>query len=89
MSVWIGLGLWNGIVFFVYALDKLRARRGWRRTPEATLLWLGALGGGPGACLGVFLVRHKTRKPRFAWGVPAITVAQVALALWGRSRGWW
>lgn len=89
MWLWMALAAWNLFVFCVYALDKLRAKRGWRRTPEATLLWLGALAGGPGASLGIFGVRHKTRKPRFAWGVPALTVAQAALWVWGRSRGWW
>lgn len=89
MLVYAGLGIWNLIVLGVYALDKLRAKKGWRRTPEVTLLWLAALAGGPGACLGIFWVRHKTRKPRFAWGVPAMTAAQAAVWLWGKSRGWW
>ncbi|HWI66699.1 MAG TPA: DUF1294 domain-containing protein [Symbiobacteriaceae bacterium] len=86
MGFWVYAAAWNALVFFVYALDKLRAKQQWRRTPEATLLWLAALGGGPGACLGIFLVRHKTRKPRFAYGVPAMTVVQAALLLWAYYR---
>jgi uncharacterized membrane protein YsdA (DUF1294 family) len=86
---WSLLGGWNLIVFAVFALDKLRAKRGWRRTPEATLLWLAALAGGPGALLAMHLVHHKTRKPRFAWGVPLLTLVQAVAWWWGWSRGWW
>lgn len=76
------LSLYNLIVFLTYAWDKFRAQRGGRRVPERTLLWLAALGGGPGALLGIYLVRHKTRKPRFALGVPVLLAAQVGLAVW-------
>ena len=86
MGLWMIAAVWNAVVFGIYALDKLRAQKGWRRTPEATLLWLAALGGGPGACLGIYLVRHKTRKPRFAYGVPAMTVVQAALLWWAYYR---
>lgn len=89
LQVGAGIGVWNLIVFFVYAFDKLRAKSGGWRTPEARLLWLAALAGGPGACLGIFLIRHKTRKPQFTWGVPALTACQAGLWWWGYSRGWW
>lgn len=74
--------LFNLIVLLTYAWDKLRARRGGRRVPERTLLWLAALGGGAGALLGVYLVRHKSRKARFAVGVPVLLAAQVGMAVW-------
>ncbi|MFO7273992.1 MAG: DUF1294 domain-containing protein [Symbiobacteriaceae bacterium] len=74
--------LYNLLVFLTYAWDKLQARRGGRRVPERTLLWLSALGGGPGALLGIYLIRHKTRKPLFALGVPGLLAAQLALAAW-------
>jgi len=76
------LGCYNLAVFLVYAWDKLRARRGAWRVPERTLLGLAALGGGAGAFCGVYLIRHKVRKARFAVGVPALLVAQIALATW-------
>lgn len=87
------LGAYNLVVFGVYASDKIRAKQGWWRTSEKRLLWLAACGGGLGALLGIFGMRHKTTKPRFTWGVTAMTVVQVAAALWtlsaGRRLGWW
>ncbi len=77
---------YNLMVFLTYAWDKLRAGRGGRRVPERRLLWLAALGGGAGAMLGIYLIRHKTRKPRFAMGVPALLAAQVGLAVWLAHR---
>lgn len=46
------------------------------------MLWLAALGGGVGALVGIYWIRHKNRKPRFAYGVPVMLAAQVALGLW-------
>lgn len=87
--MWQVLVGFNVLVFCVYGFDKLKARRGWRRVPEATLLWLTALGAGPGALLAMLCFRHKTRKPRFQVGVPAILIGQVALLLLGRRFGLW
>ncbi len=70
---------YNIVVLLVYGFDKLAAKQGWRRVPEATLLWMAALTGGPGALLGMLLFRHKTRKPRFRFGVPAMLAAQAVL----------
>ena len=56
-----------------------RPRHARRRTPEATLLLLAALGGSPGALLAMHLFRHKTRHRKFTLGVPAILAAQLAL----------
>jgi len=73
---------YNSFVFLLYAVDKRRAKRGSWRIAEATLLWLAALGGGVGGFLGVYLVRHKTRKLHFALGVPLLLAAQVGLLVW-------
>ncbi len=82
----MGLALYNGAVFVIYGIDKWRARRGSWRVSEATLLWLALLGGGAGGLAGIYLLRHKTRKPRFALGVPLILATQTSLLLWLLSR---
>lgn len=89
LLLWWLLAAYNTLVFGAYGLDKLRAKRGWRRTPEATLLWLAAALGAPGAWLAMQLFRHKTQKPRFSRGVPALLILQAAGWFWGESRGYW
>lgn len=46
-------------------LDKMAARKAWRRVPESTLLMFGVIGGWPGAIAGQQLFRHKTQKQPF------------------------
>lgn len=70
----------NVATFVVYGIDKLKARRGRWRVPEATLLTLAAVGGSIGAWCGMRVWRHKTRHAKFRYGVPAIIIAQIALA---------
>jgi uncharacterized membrane protein YsdA (DUF1294 family) len=70
----------NVATFVVYGIDKLKARRGRWRVPEATLLTLAAVGGSIGAWCGMRVWRHKTLHAKFRYGVPAIIIAQIALA---------
>lgn len=72
----------NLVTFAVYGADKRRARRGGWRVPEKTLFLLPLLGGSVGALLGMRVFRHKTKHWYFVWGVPAILLAQLALAVW-------
>ena len=72
----------NLVTFAVYGADKRRARRGAWRVPEKTLFLLPLLGGSVGALLGMRVFRHKTKHWYFVWGVPAILLAQIALAAW-------
>ncbi|MCE8019905.1 DUF1294 domain-containing protein [Halomonas sp. MCCC 1A11036] len=51
--------------FAIYGIDKAAAGKGRRRTPEATLLFVGLIGGWPGALIAQRLFRHKTRKQPF------------------------
>lgn len=60
----------NIIAFAVYGLDKKRAIAEEWRIPEATLLTLAAVGGSIGALFGMQTFHHKTRKPKFRYGVP-------------------
>ena len=70
----------NVATFFVYAIDKRKARLNRWRIPESTLLLLAAVGGSVGALLGMKLFRHKTKHRKFTIGVPTILIVQLALA---------
>ncbi|MGM9614446.1 MAG: DUF1294 domain-containing protein [Oscillospiraceae bacterium] len=77
----IYLELVNLAAFALYGLDKYRAKRGRWRIPEATLILIAVIGGSIGALGGMYLFRHKTRKPRFSVGVPVILGMQVLFFL--------
>jgi len=68
--------------YAAFATDKSAARRGDRRIPESTLLWLGFIGGWPGGLLAQRRLRHKTRKQPFRTRFAVVIVGNlVALVL--------
>lgn len=69
----------NLVAFVAYGLDKYRARRRCWRIPEATLLWMAALGGSLGAWLGMNVWHHKTQHLRFRLIVPLCLVLHLFL----------
>ena len=70
------------ITFFMYGIDKRKAKKHRWRTPEAVLLSFGFFGGAVGALLGMNLFRHKTKHWYF-WAVNVLGLAwQIALAVW-------
>lgn len=69
------------VTFFVYGIDKHKARKDKWRIPESTLLWLAALGGSVGALLGMKVWHHKTLHKKFRFGVPAILILQIAIVV--------
>lgn len=83
-SPWAVLGLWvlliSVITFFVFGIDKWKAKRGARRIRERTLFLLAAIGGSIGAWLGMKVWHHKTLHKSFRFGIPAIFFLQIALA---------
>ena len=84
-------GLWLTLVnlwaFALMGFDKRRSRTDKRRVAELTFFSLALLGGSPGAILGMYTFRHKTRHWYFRYGLPAILAAQLALAwlVWTRT----
>ena len=76
----------NAATFFVYGIDKYKAKHAKWRISEATLLLLAAFGGSVGAWLGMKVWRHKTMHKKFKYGVPVILILQVALATWIACR---
>ena len=62
--------------------DKRKAIRNAWRIPEARLFLCALLGGSLGTLLGMYTFRHKTRHWYFVWGMPAILLLQLGLALY-------
>ena len=71
----------NIATFFVYGIDKWKAKRSKWRVTEAALLLLAVLGGSIGAWLGMKVWRHKTMHKKFKYGIPLIIIVQVAVVL--------
>lgn len=75
------LGIVNLAGFALMGIDKKRAVRGAWRISEAALFLSALIGGSLGCILGMRLFRHKTRHWYFVLGMPAILIAQIALAV--------
>lgn len=71
----------NAITFLTMLIDKKKAEKGRWRIKESTLLTLALLGGSIGEMLGMYVFRHKTKKPRFFIGVPVMLVLQIILLI--------
>ena len=72
----------NVIVFIIYGIDKLKAKKGKWRIPENTLLLLAIIGGSIGAWLGIKVWHHKTLHKKFKYGIPLIVIAQIAIVVY-------
>ena len=72
----------NAGAFVLMLADKQKARKNRWRIPERTLIGSALLGGSLGTLLGMYTFRHKTKHLKFTLGVPAILMAQIALAIW-------
>ena len=72
----------NIATFFLYGIDKYKARKGRWRISEATLLTMAAIGGSIGAWVGMRIWHHKTMHKKFKYGIPLIIIMQVALAVY-------
>ena len=71
----------NVVTFFVYGIDKWKAKHAKWRVSEATLLFLAVIGGSIGAWLGMKTWHHKTLHKKFRYGIPIIIILQVALLI--------
>ena len=70
----------NIVSFFLYGIDKYKAKKNKWRISEATLLMIAVIGGSIGAWVGMRLWHHKTMHKKFKYGIPVIIVMQIALA---------
>ena len=64
----------NALSFLIMIADKFRAKNKMHRIPEAVLMGIAGIGGSVGAFVAMHLVRHKTRHPKFAIGLPVMMV---------------
>lgn len=71
----------NIAAFASMGIDKAKAKKQAWRIPEKTLFLLAIIGGSLGSFIGMQKFRHKTKHWYFKWGMPAIFVLQVALAV--------
>ena len=72
----------NIATFFLYGIDKYKAKKNQWRISEATLLLMAVIGGSIGALAGMRLWHHKTMHKKFKYGIPVIIIMQVALAVY-------
>ena len=72
----------NIATFFLYGIDKYKARKGRWRISEATLLMMAVIGGSIGAWSGMRLWHHKTMHKKFKYGIPIIIILQVTIAVY-------
>lgn len=72
----------NAVALLLMLADKRKAKRGAWRIPEATLIYVAAIGGSIGSLIGMYCFRHKTRHIRFTLGIPLILFVQTVLAIW-------
>ena len=72
----------NVVAFFLYGIDKLKAKHGKWRISELTLLLFAAAGGAVGAWAGMKVWHHKTQHWKFKIGLPLILVLQLGIAVY-------
>ena len=74
------------IAVIVTVADKVKAKRGKWRVPEATLLLISAMGGSVAMYVTMHTVRHKTKHIKFMLGIPLILVFQLVILWWCFTR---
>ena len=72
----------NLLSFLSMGIDKWKAKRGAWRIPEQTLISLVLLGGGIGGIIGMYLFKHKTKKPRFYIRFPVILILEIIISIY-------
>ena len=75
----------NFVSFFLYGIDKYKAKKGRWRISEATLLMMAVIGGSIGAWAGMRLWHNKTMHKKFKYGIPIIIILQISLVVYLHS----
>lgn len=69
----------NVAVYLLFQHDKKQAKKKGARVPEKHLMILGGIGGAVGGLLGMYLLRHKTRKKKFQFWIPIFTTFHIVI----------
>ncbi|NLY46441.1 MAG: DUF1294 domain-containing protein [Tissierella sp.] len=64
----------NVINFFLFTIDKQKAKRKQWRIPESLLFLTSLVGGSLGGILSMNIMKHKTRKTSFKVGMPILMI---------------
>lgn len=73
------VGAMSVITFFLFGIDKLKAKKGSYRIPEKVLIGFCFFFGAVGGILGMYFFHHKTRKVKFYVLVPLFAALQIIL----------
>ena len=73
--------IWNLAVFFVYGIDKYKARNQLHRISEKCLVLLSFLLGFIGATYGMIIFNHKTSKTKFRILIPLSAVVNTTIII--------
>lgn len=85
----------NLCAFVLMGWDKRKSVKHYWRIPEKKLLLLPVLGGGVGVLIGMYIWKHKTKKPLFYIGVPMLyllhrfLIVPVISDLLFYAKEWW
>ena len=80
--VLIYLAVINVVTFFMFGIDKWKAKKSKWRVRETALLGLAVLVGSIGAWLGMKVWHHKTLHKKFKYGIPVIIIIQLVLSVY-------
>jgi len=69
------------VAIFITRKDKNAAKANKWRVKEATLLIVSALGGSIAMFITMKIIRHKTDRKKFMWGIPLIIILQIVLLI--------
>jgi uncharacterized membrane protein YsdA (DUF1294 family) len=72
----------NAVTFVMVRLDKVAASSKLRRVPEKALFVATFFGGSIGMLIGIFTIRHKSRKVSFQFVVGILVLLQIVLLMW-------
>ena len=79
------IAAWFALISLVAVIatvaDKIKAKRGKWRVPEATLMGISVLGGSVAMLVTMIMIRHKTKHMKFMVGIPIVIALQIAAAI--------